>query len=263
MSRGNLPLWIPMIPAKSERQEFRGLRRIAFAFEATFVVLLLASYSLSAQTPQTPQSPPAQSTQTPAQQSEPDKKKDPAQKQTAPAPTKPHRVITNDDPEFQHHLRPDTSKGEITPHSGIAFLLGCDQDCEHQAKEILQYGPDEEAEWQMQLVSARRDLAKDNQWRELLGQSIQQTQSACNLEDQESRYLAPTGDDYHSRVERARQEQYFASMGQALRQAHDATEGRIENRISEVNALFPVRGAMMQVQAGRIANLDCEDLPTK
>jgi hypothetical protein len=242
-----------MTLANSERQKFPATLRTVFAVQLTLLLLLLPSYCLSAQ------SAPAQCTPAPPQQSDAGKKKDHPQKQSAPAPAKPRKVITNDDPEFQHSVRP-RALGEITPHSGREFLFGCDLDCERQAKEILQYGPDQEADWQMQLVSAHRDLSKDQAWRETLWRLIQVDYTACSFQEQQAHDLQPSGNDFNSRMQRAQREQYFKSWAESLRMDLDSASRSVNGRIQEVNALFPVRAAMMQVQASRIGNLSCGEI---
>jgi len=112
----------------------------------------------------------------------------------------------------------------------------------------------------MQLVSARAALAKDDAWREKLWQVIQQSELYCNFLNQQSHVILPTGTDFNSRVERARQRQSTRDMERGLQQSLDAAVGQARGHIQELNDLFPVRSAMMQVQLSRLENLSCDEL---
>jgi hypothetical protein len=61
-------------------------------------------------------------------------------------------------------------------------------------------------------------------------------------------------------MQRARNQQYFENMDRTLQQGLESLANRCQNRIGEVQALSPVRAAMMSVQLSRIAERNC-DLP--
>ncbi|HUL35031.1 MAG TPA: hypothetical protein VL128_14190 [Candidatus Eisenbacteria bacterium] len=180
---------------------------------------------------------------------------------SAAAPTKPtakpKHVITNDDLEPHGAAASGSQDEKIMP--GESPLLACDSSCENAARHYLGYdSEDEEADWREQIVQARRDLAADDQWRGLLSQAIQQTNSYCNFLQQASQKTAPSGNDYRSRVERAQNSRYFSDMDRNLRQSLDRTANQMQQHIQDAQVLSPVRGALMYVQADRILNRDCE-----
>ncbi|HET6931916.1 MAG TPA: hypothetical protein VFI45_16440, partial [Candidatus Acidoferrum sp.] len=75
---------------------------------------------------------------------------------------------------------------------------------------------------------------------------------------QQMQQTAPSGNDYNSRVQRARNNDYFENMGRTLRQGIETTMNRMEQHTNEVQVLSPVRAAMMSAQAARILNRTCE-----
>lgn len=218
-----------------------------------FSLLLLALASQA--TAQSP-APPVQEPST--QQTPVVDQKDSASKPGISA--KPKKVITNED------LEPRSAGGQAGATDkmitgGTSSLLNCDATCEQQARELLEYGPDHEAEWQLQVVRARRDLIADTEWRGMLGQSIDQVRTYYNFLAQQSQKTSPSGNSWDAQVQRARNNQYFENMGNTLRQGLDATVKRMENRMQDVGALSPVRAAMMNVEANRIFDRTCAELP--
>jgi hypothetical protein len=141
---------------------------------------------------------------------------------------------------------------------GEGSLLTCDSSCEQAARNELGYDSDNEAEWRVQIVRARHDLVEDAAWRGLLSQAVQQTHYYCNFLLQESQQTAPSGNDYNSRAQRARNAHYFENMGRTLRQGLESLTNRMQEHIEEVRVLSPARAAMMNAQATRIMNRACE-----
>jgi hypothetical protein len=170
------------------------------------------------------------------------------------APAKPKHVITNED--LEPHSANDAKDGKFIPGEGS--LLTCDASCEQAARNELGYDSDNEAEWRVQIVRARRDLLDDTAWRGLLSQAVQQTNYYCNFLLQESQQTAPSGNDYNSRAQRARNANYFENMGRTLRQGVESLTNRMQEHIQEVRVLSPVRAAMMAAQATRILDRTCE-----
>ncbi|HEY1471778.1 MAG TPA: hypothetical protein VGF61_22255 [Candidatus Acidoferrum sp.] len=234
---------------------FRKLRHARISFERpgillwavvlTVLFLPLASPSCG-QTSTTPAQAPGVQEAAPAQQ------KDVAAKPNSTA--KPKKVITNED--LEPRSVPGATDKIIT--GSASSLLNCDAACEQQARELLGYDANYEAEWRMQVVRARRDLIADSEWRGMLSQSIDQMRTYCNFLAQESQKTAPSGNSWDAQVQRARNAKYFESMGNTLRQGLQANVTRMNNRIKEAGELSPARGAMMNVQANRIFDRSCD-----
>lgn len=174
------------------------------------------------------------------------------------ATAKPKHVITNED--LEPHSANNAKDDKFIPGEGA--LLTCDASCEQAARSELGYESYNDAEWRVQIVPARRDLVEDTAWRSLLSQAIQQSNYYCNFLLQASQQTAPSGQDYNSRTQRARNSNYFENMDRTLRQGLSATTNRMQERMQEVQVLSPVRAAMMSAQATRILDRTCE-LPTK
>ncbi|HTB93881.1 MAG TPA: hypothetical protein VK728_13690 [Candidatus Sulfotelmatobacter sp.] len=170
------------------------------------------------------------------------------------SPVKPKHVITNED--LEPHSGNDAKDGSFIPGEGS--LLTCDSSCEQTARNELGYDSDNEAEWRVQIVRARRDLLEDTAWRGLLSQSVQQTNHYCNFLLQQSQQTAPSGNDYNSRTQQARNANYFENMGRTLRQGLESLTNRMQEHIQEVRLLSPARAAMMNAQATRILVRTCE-----
>lgn len=216
------------------RRSFRRYLPLAY-IGASFFLFPLASRAQNSSTP-APETPPTDS----------------AKKPTAPA--KPKRIITNEDLEPRSNA--NAKDGKFLP--GESSLLICDASCEQAARNELGYDSDNEAEWRVQIVRARRDLIEDTAWRGLLSQAVQQTNYYCNFLLQESQQTAPSGNDYNSRAQRARNANYFESMGRTLRQGLESLTNRMQQHIQEVRVLSPARAAMMTAQTTRILNRACE-----
>jgi hypothetical protein len=170
------------------------------------------------------------------------------------APAKPKHVITNED--LEPHSANGPNDGKFI--AGEGSLLTCDAACEQAARNELGYDSDNEAEWRVQIVRARRDLLDDTAWRGLLSQAVQQTKYYCNFLLQESQQTAPSGNDYNSRAQRARNANYFENMGRTLQQGLESLTNRMQEHIQEVRVLSPARAAMMTAQATRIMDRTCE-----
>jgi hypothetical protein len=170
------------------------------------------------------------------------------------SPAKPKHVITNED--LEPHSPNAANDGQYLPGEGS--MLNCDSACEQAARAELGYDSDNEAEWRVQIVRARRDLTEDTAWRGLLSQAVQQTKYYCNFLLQESQQTAPSGNDYNSRAQQARNANYFENMGRTLRQGLESLTNRMQEHIQEVRVLSPARAAMMNAQATRILDRTCE-----
>lgn len=247
MIREPLMNFLPSRRALSFHQMPRMLLRAA-----ALSALLLALTSFSHGQTSTPP------TQTPAaQEAAPPNQKDTTAKPSAT--TKPKKVITNED--LEPHLSAGPTDKLIS--GDASSLLNCDPACEQQARELLGYDSDYEAEWRMQVVRARHDLIADNEWQGMLSQSIDQVRKYCNFLAQQSQKTAPSGNTWDAQVQRAQNAKYFESMGNVLRQQLESGVNRINNRIKEIGELSPARAAMMNVEANRIFDRTCDQPPQR
>jgi hypothetical protein len=167
---------------------------------------------------------------------------------------KPKHIITNDD--LEPHSRANSGDEKIMP--GSSSFLSCGPSCEQEARSALDVQPDDEAEWRIQIIEARRDLAADSAWRGLLSQGLQQSNTYCNFLQQQTQKTAPSGNDYRSRVQQAQNQAYFENMDKSLRAGMETTVNRMQDRIKEVQVLSPVRAALMYVQANHIFDRTCD-----
>jgi hypothetical protein len=232
---------------KNCRLPLRGVSFRAMAFATLFTFCVNHSSAQSATAPvQTPQQPGSQAAPN-AASSKPN------------ASSKPKRVITNEDLEG----RPGggaaaPSNTRIVTGADNSPLLNCESACEQTARAELGYDSDRDAEWQMQIVSARKELIADTEWRQLLSQAIQQTHTYCNFLAQRSQKVSPSGNSFDAQMQRARAEEYFQNMDRTLQQGLNTLTSRINSWIQQVSVLSPVRGAMMNAQASRIFQRNCE-----
>jgi hypothetical protein len=177
--------------------------------------------------------------------------KQPAAQQTA-NPTKvlkKHKVFTDDDVPA---LR---AKGGLAndDDAGSAMIYGstgnCDADCEQKIKEIVGIAPEQEGEWKLQLTAARREVGEDHQWRELYWKGQQTMRNFCGLQTQMENVPEPSGNDYQSRLERARQQKMFADAERSVGQQIQNVLAQINQYIQQFSSREPVRAAYMGVTA--------------
>ncbi len=180
---------------------------------------------------------------------------------STPKPTpsaKPKKVITNDDLEPRSN-----GQSHAAAYGDSGSFLACEATCEQEARVEAGYDADREAEWQMQVVNARRELAADSEWRRLLLQAIDQSNRYCNFLSQQSQKVAPSGNSYSARVQRAKTDQYFQNMDKTLQQGLQNLASQMTRHTNEVGELSPVRGAMMYVQGNRILQRTCQFPPIR
>jgi hypothetical protein len=225
----------------------------AFAF-----LILLVANCVFAQSVVSPAPSPSLQQPATAGQPAPDKEATPAPAGKVAVAAKPRKVITNDDLE-----RGSGRSSRKVPDGESGSLLTCEAACEQAAREEVGYDADREAEWQMQVVSARRELIEDTEWRQLLLQAIRESNTYCRFLAQQSQKVSPSGNSYNARVQRAKANQYFENMDHVLRQNLDSVTNRMTARTNEVGALSPVRAAMMYVQGNRILQRECEGPGTR
>lgn len=186
--------------------------------------------------------------------------KQPAAQQTAnptKAPKK-HKVFTDDDVPA---LR---AKGGLAndDDAGSAMIYGstgnCDADCEQKIKKIVGIAPEQEGEWKLQLTAARREVGEDQQWRELYSKGQQTMRIFCGLRVQEENAVAPSGNDYQSRLERAKQLKAFEDAEHSVGQQLQNVLSSINQYVEPFSHREPVRAAMMGVTAEKLFNT-CPD----
>jgi len=186
--------------------------------------------------------------------------KQPAAQQTAnptKAPKK-HKVFTDDDVPA---LR---AKGGLAndDDAGSAMIYGstgnCDADCEQKIKQIVGITPEQEGEWKLQITAARREVGEDHQWRELYWKGQQTMHNFCALQTQMENVPEPSGDDYQSRLERAKQQKMFEDAERSVGQQVQNVLAGMNQYIQQFSNREPVRAAMMGVTAEKLFNT-CPD----
>jgi hypothetical protein len=186
--------------------------------------------------------------------------KQPAAQENANATktAKKHKVFTDDD---VFALR---AKGGLAndDDAGSAMIYGaigaCDANCEQEIKEKLEITPEQEGEWKLQLTAARREIGEDRVWRDIYAKGQQIMHNVCNLRVQIQNTAVPSGNDYQSRLERAKQQKMFEDEATAMGQQMSNSIAAMNQHIVQFSAREPVRAAMMAAIGERVFN-DCPD----
>jgi hypothetical protein len=165
--------------------------------------------------------------------------------------TKP-RIITNDDinaDRARHHEGFGVGRNaHAIPGTGE-----CDDRCADEARDLAGFGPDQEGEWRFALTAARRNLAADTAWPAAYVTLARAVKTYCTFHEQVQATATPSGNDYGSRVERARQEKYVEDMGRVLGQTVDNAKAQIERMAQQADDNEePARGAILRVLAERV-----------
>ena len=168
-----------------------------------------------------------------------------------------HKVITTDDLERpqagkRYHLKTASESPSRDP-------ARCDAECASDAREIAGFGLDRLGEWEAQFIAAKHWLASSEEWRRAYFEALQKTRMYCTFQDQQEKAQPPTGNDYRSRYERARQEQYEDNMNRTISIGVQNAAAQINGLIGDAGGREPVRAAIMRVLAGRIFN-QCANL---
>jgi len=161
-----------------------------------------------------------------------------------------HKVITTEDLQNPHarknyHLE----KSHEAPLSDPAE---CDAECAAEARALAGFGLDRLGEWDVQLIAAKHSLATDALWRHAYFDAFQKAKMYCALQKQQETAVPPSGNDYRSRMERARQEQYVNDMSHTLTTSLQGVSTQISQLIERSQETEPVRAAIMSVLAGRV-----------
>jgi hypothetical protein len=172
----------------------------------------------------------------------------------APAkPAKPHKVITNEDIDAAHAH----DAGKIGDQKYGAPIFGtplCDEECAQTARAELGIGEEDEGEWQMQLATARRNLAADQAWLRAYANASQKTKMYCDFLQQQRNVILPQGNDYWARVDRYKHEQYAENMNRTLSQGVQGAFNQVNQFIEGVEPVEPVRATIMSVISRQILN---------
>ena len=170
---------------------------------------------------------------------------------TTAKPPKKRKVITDDDLAALHAKGGIANDDAASPK--IYGTLGaCDLECEQEVKDEMQVTPEQEGEWKLQMTAARREIGEDRQWRELYGKGQQVVKWVCMLRDQEMNVPLPSGNDYQSRLERARQQKMFEEQELASEQQMQNVQFGMSQYIQQISSSEPVRSVMMDVIARRL-----------
>jgi hypothetical protein len=177
---------------------------------------------------------------------------------SAPKPPKKKKVFTDDDVSAlraKSHLANDEDGGSATIYGAMG---ACDADCEAEVKEKLGITPEQEGEWKLQVTAARREIGEDHTWAALYAKGQQTMRNVCTLRTQIANAAVPSGNDYQSQLERAKQQKMFEDEATAMGQQMANSVAAMNQHITPLSASEPVRAAMMAAIGQRLFN-DCPD----
>lgn len=170
-----------------------------------------------------------------------------------------HKVITTDDLESSHSKEQKQFQFKKINDQISRDPASCDAECASEAREYSGMGQELEGEWQSQFIAAKHYLSIDAQWRYAYTNGLQKAQMYCALQDQLRKAPPPSGNDYRSRVERAKQQQYADDMNRTLSVSLQGINTQMNILIEDAQKNDPVRAAIMTVLAQRIFS-QCPDL---
>jgi hypothetical protein len=177
----------------------------------------------------------------------------PAEPAATAEPAKKSRVITNE----------DFKSGRFSGHDGLGSSRDipgvgeCDDDCADEARATTDFGPDQDGDWAFALTTARRNLAQDAAWPGAIATLARAVKTYCTFQNQVQATAVPSGNDYNSRVERARAQNYVDEMERALGQNVTNANARIDQMADRIEDDEPARAAIMRVLARRV-NDSCD-----
>jgi hypothetical protein len=196
--------------------------------------------------------PPAQSTIS----SDPDKPTSqvpakPAEPTVPPTPAKKARFVTTEDFKSGRYSGPG-GRGKDIPGVGE-----CDDACAEEARELADFGPDQDGDWAFALTTARRNLAQDPAWPAAIATLAQAVKVYCTYQHELQATAVPSGNDYRSRAERARVQNGASDTDRALNQNVINANARIDQMADRIEDDEPARAAIMRVLARRV-NDSCD-----
>lgn len=175
---------------------------------------------------------------------------------------KKHKVFT-DDEVYALRYKGGLANDDDTGSAMIYGSMGaCDTDCEQEVKEKLGVTAAQEGEWKLQMTAARREIGEDHRWRELYGRGQQTMKNVCGLRAQIQNAPVPSGDDYQSRLERARQQKMFEDEETAMGQSMENIIAAVNQHLEQFSSREPARAVMMAVIAERLFD-SCPETDSK
>jgi hypothetical protein len=173
--------------------------------------------------------------------------------------SKKKKVFTDDDVSA---LRAKSRlANDDAPDSAMIYgaVGACDAECEEEVKAKIGAAPEEEGEWKLQLTAARREIGEDHAWRELYAKGQQTMRTVCGLRAQIENARMPSGGDYQSRLERAKQQKMFEDEAAMMNQQMANGVAAMNQLIAQFSEREPVRAGIMAVIGERLFNGDCPD----
>ncbi len=173
------------------------------------------------------------------------------------APQKPaataRKVITNDDIDARH-----ARESEEGGKKGLIYGTGlCDDECAENAREAMGFGREREGEWQIRLMSARRNLQADMDWRRAYKSLGEEIKTYCTFQYQQEVAILPTSNTWDAGVERAKRQQYAENMRRILVQKIEGANLQLARMAETVQPIEPVRATIMNVLMSRANATSC------
>jgi hypothetical protein len=170
-------------------------------------------------------------------------------------PCRHRKVITNDDIDAAH-----ARESKLAGENGSGQVYGaiiCDAECAEEVRQAMGYGPEQEGEWQMRLMTARRNLAADGEWRSSQRTLEEAVKTYCTFQYQQGLAVLPTGNTWNEGVERAQQAQYVESMNRVLGERVQGANAELYRLANSVRATEPVRATIITVLSSRVFTNSC------
>lgn len=229
---------------------FRGTARSAAGILCLSGLILSVFSTAAAQSTSSSATDQASTTKAAIKQAAPDGKASPSSNLRKLVDT--HKVITTEDLE-KTHSKPekehDLEKVHESPASDPAV---CDAECAAEARNEIGMGLSQEGEWQAQFTTAKHNLAADAGWRNAYADGFRKVQMYCTFLDQQRKAPPPSGNDFQSQFERAKQDQYISDMDHTLSAGVQGVRANMNRMIDAAQRTEPVRAAIMRVLAQRI-----------
>jgi hypothetical protein len=163
-----------------------------------------------------------------------------------------HKVVTTEDLEKSHSNPQTVHRLEKVHESPASDTAVCDAECTAEARNEIGMGLSHEGEWQAQLMTAKHNLAADAEWRNTYADGLRKIQMYCTFLDQQRKAPPPSGNDFRSQFERAKQDQYISDMDHTLSAGVQEVRTNMNRMIDEAQKIEPVRAAIMRVLMQRI-----------
>jgi len=170
-------------------------------------------------------------------------------------PATQRKVITNDDIDAEHARE---AEGTQNGKTGVIYATGlCDAECADEAREAMGFGPQREGEWQIRLVTARRNLQADTDWRRAYSSLGDALNTYCTFQYQLQTAMLPTSNTWDAGIERAKRQQYSENMERVLMQRVQGANIQLVRIAQAVRPVEPVRATIMNVLVSRLYGSSC------